>query len=205
MKHKCYNNFSIEGQSTSRPHNGATDQLPNAMVYEQKLHNHVVDVMKCIILCLSFLGLSPFPLFADPISILNLTTVRLVSSPALSMPTGLERRRSLQLVTVLTECRAADTLIGVWCLLNSHLLMPALARAAAHAQSPEKTRCDAECDANPHDLQHLVAHGGVDVVGLECGVEDAGQNAVDASCGCGGGDGEYRRSLIFININVLKL
>ena len=118
---------------------------------------------------------------------LDLAAVRLVRGPALSL---LERGRSLQLVTALAESRAGDTLVGVRRLLDNGLLMTAGARAAAHAEQPEETRCNAEGDTEPHDLQHLVSHGGFDFVVLERGLKDAGQDAVDASCGRCGGDGE---------------
>jgi hypothetical protein len=111
------------------------------------------------------------------------------------MPTGLKSRRSLELVTLLTKRWGRNTLIRIRRLLDHHLLVRALARAAAYAERPEESRGDAEGDADPHDLQHLVTHGGVDVVGLERGVEDAGQDTVDAGCSCSGGDGEERRSL----------
>lgn len=115
------------------------------------------------------------------------------------MPARLESRCSLQLVTTLTERRASNALIRVGRLLDNHLLLPALARAAAHAEQPEQTRCDAKGNAEPHDLQHLVTHGGVDVVGLERSVEDTSQDAVDAGGGCGGGDGEDGRCLNYVS------
>ena len=128
---------------------------------------------------------------------LNLAAVRLVRGPALAL---LERGRSLQLVTALAESRAGDTLVGVRRLLDNGLLMTAGARAAAHAEQPEHTRCDAEGDAEPHNLQHLVAHGGLDFVVLERGVEDAGQDAVDAGCGRCCGDGEDGRCLCGVSL-----
>lgn len=39
---------NIEILSTSDLKNGEMDGFPNAVVYEQKSHNDVVDVMKCI-------------------------------------------------------------------------------------------------------------------------------------------------------------
>ncbi len=126
---------------------------------------------------------------------LNLAAVRLIRSPALAMPAGLERRCSLELVTALAKRGAGDALVCVRSLLGNHLLLPALTGAAAYTEKPEETGGDAESDADPHDLQHLVAHGGVDVVGLEGGVEDASQNTVDTGGGCGGGDREDGRCL----------
>jgi hypothetical protein len=99
------------------------------------------------------------------------------------MSTRLKCRRSLQLVSVLSKRRAANTLIRVRCLLNHHLLVPALARAATHAQCPKQARGYAEGNADPHDLQHLVAHRGFNVVGFERGVKDASEDAVDGSGG----------------------
>lgn len=128
---------------------------------------------------------------------LDLAAVRLVRGPALAL---LERGRSLQLVTALAESRAGDTLVRVRRLLDNGLLMTAGARAAAHAEQPEETRCNAEGDAEPHDLQHLVAHGGFDFVVLECGLEDAGQDAVNAGCGRCGGDGEDGRCLHCVSL-----
>ena len=128
---------------------------------------------------------------------LHLAAVRLVRGPALAL---LERGRSLQLVTALAESRAGDTLVRVRRLLDNGLLMTAGAGAAAYAEQPEETRGNAEGDAKPHDLQHLVAHGGFDFVVLERGLEDAGQDAVDASCGRCGGDGEDGRCLHCVSL-----
>lgn len=80
-------------------------------------------------------------------------------------------------------------------LLENRLLLIALASAATRAEQPEKTRCNAERDTEPEDLQHLVAHRGVNVVGLQSGVEDTGEYAVYCCGGCGGGDGEDTRCL----------
>lgn len=157
------------------------------MIYEQESQKRVVDIVKFHHLS-SLLSNRRSLLLR--IQTLYLTTVRLIGSPTLGMPTRLERRRSLQLMSLLAKGRGRNTLICVRRLLNDHLLMRALARAAAHAECPEQTGGDAEGDTNPHDLQHLVAHRGIDIVGLERGVEDARQDAVDAGCGCGGSDGE---------------
>ena len=142
------------------------------MVYEQEPHKCVVDVMKCREMHrLSSPSLLLPPFFSLPSSppvsscslilclqTLDLTAVRLISRPTLSMPTGLELWLVLQLMTLLSKRRAANTLIRIRRLLDHHFLVRALARAAAHAERPEETRGDAEGHTNPHDLQHLVAH-----------------------------------------------
>jgi hypothetical protein len=123
------------------------------VVYEQESHKRVV---KCITSLL--LPFSPSYSLVLSIHALNLTAVRLIRSPTLRMPTRLERRRSLQLVTLLAKRRGRNALIRIRCLLNNHLLVRALARAAAHAKRPEETGGNAESDTDPHCLQHLVAH-----------------------------------------------
>lgn len=85
-----------------------------------------------------------------------------------------ERGRSLQLMPLLPKRGASNALIRIRRLLDDHFLVPALAGAAAHAEQPEQARGDAEGDAQPEDLQHLVAHGGFDVIGFECCVEYPG-------------------------------
>lgn len=132
---------------------------------------------------------------------LHLTAVRLIRSAALRMASTLECWRSLQLVALLTKGGAANALVRVRRLLNNHLLVPALARATAYTKQPEESGGNAECDAEPHDLEHLVAHGGFDVVGLERSAEHASQDTVDGGGGGGSCDGEDRRGLKMINLN----
>jgi hypothetical protein len=162
------------------------------MVYEQEPPNAAVCREMLRLLNSSILSMALSCTALSNTHSLDLAAVRLVRGPAVAL---LERGRSLQLVTALAESRAGDTLVRVRRLLDNGLLMTAGAGAAAHAEQPEETRCDAEGDAQPHDLQHLVAHGGFDFVVLERGFEDAGQDAVDAGCGCCGGDGEDGRCL----------
>lgn len=164
----------------------------NAMVYEQEPPNAAVcrEMLRLLNSSILSMALSCTALL-NTLS-LDLAAVRLVRGPAVAL---LECGRSLQLVTALAESRAGDTLVGVRRLLDDGLLMTAGAGAAAHAEQPEEARCNAEGDAEPHDLQHLVAHGGFDFVVLERGLEDAGQDAVDAGCGRCGGDGEDGRCL----------
>jgi hypothetical protein len=81
-------------------------------------------------------------------------------------------------------------LICVRRLLDTDLLMRALSAAAAHAREPEDAGREAKRDGEPDDRQHLLAHGGVDVVGLEHGFEDADEDNVDGCSGCRGGDYE---------------
>lgn len=125
------------------------------MVYEQESHKCVMDVVRCI---------TSLPLLSSSCSLelsshaLDLTAVRLISRPTLPMSTGLKLRLVLQLMSLLSKRRTTHTLISIRRLLHNHLLMRALARAAAHAERPEQTRGDAEGDAHPHDLQHLVTH-----------------------------------------------
>lgn len=167
---------------------GQTAQTPWYM--NKKSHTGVVDVVNAS--SASFLHLltlsKPNPhSHKHP---LHLPTVRLIRSPAL--PTRLERRCSLQLVSLLAERRTADALVRVGRLFDNHLLVPTLAGAAAYAEQPEEAGSNAESDAEPHDLQHLVAHRGLDVVRLQRGVEDTGEDAVDTGSGCSGCDGEER-------------
>jgi hypothetical protein len=86
--------------------------------------------------------------------------------------------------------RARDTLICVGRLFDADFLVSALSAAAADAREPEDAGREAESDGEPDDGQHLLAHGGFDVVGFEHGFEDADEYNVDGCCGCGGRDDE---------------
>jgi hypothetical protein len=88
------------------------------------------------------------------------------------------------------ERRASDALVGVGRLLDADFLVGRLAGAAADADEPEEARGEAKGDGEPDDGKHLLAHGGVDVVGFEDGFEDAGEGGVDGCGGRGCGDDE---------------
>jgi hypothetical protein len=88
------------------------------------------------------------------------------------------------------ECRASNTLVCVRCLLDTDLLVRALAAAAAHTQEPEESRSKTKSNREPDDRQHLTAHGGLDVVGLEDRFKDTSENGVDGSRSCGRGNDE---------------
>lgn len=105
-----------------------------------------------------------------------------VSVSRTRIPTMLHTRTLLR-----WESRARNTLIRIRCLLDTDLLVRALAAAAANAQEPKESRCETESEGEPDDRQHLAAHGGLDVVGLEHRFEDACENGVDGSRSCGGG------------------
>jgi hypothetical protein len=94
------------------------------------------------------------------------------------------------MLTLCGERRARNTLIRIRRLFNADLLVRRLAGAAAHAEEPEETGCETKGDGEPDDGEHLAAHGGFDVVGLEHGFEDAGEGGVDGGYGGGGGDDE---------------
>jgi hypothetical protein len=88
------------------------------------------------------------------------------------------------LLAVRRERGTRDALIRIRRLLDTDLLVRRLAAAAAHAEEPEES-------ARHADGQHLAAHGRLDVVGLEHGVEDAGEHDVDRGRGYGGRENEY--------------
>jgi hypothetical protein len=88
------------------------------------------------------------------------------------------------------ECGTRDALVRVRRLLDTDPLVRALSAAAAHAREPEDAGREAESGGEPDDAEHLLAHGGFDVVGLEDGFEDADEDDVDGGCGGCGGDYE---------------
>lgn len=97
----------------------------------------------------------------------------------------------LGLRTVLSrKCGTRNALVCVRRLLDANLLVRALAAAAARAEEPEETGCQAEGDGEPEDRQHLAAERGFNVVRLEHGFEDAGEHGVDGCGGDGGGEDE---------------
>lgn len=56
------------------------------------------------------------------------------------------------------ERRASNTLVRVGRLLDADLLVGRLAAAAADGDEPEEARGEAECDSEPDDGEHLLAH-----------------------------------------------
>jgi hypothetical protein len=88
------------------------------------------------------------------------------------------------------ERRASNTLVCVRCLLDTDLLVRALAAAAAHTQEPEESRRKTESNREPDDREHLAAHGGFDVVRLEDRFKDTSEDGVDGSRSCSRGDDE---------------
>jgi hypothetical protein len=94
--------------------------------------------------------------------------------------------------------RTRHALIRIRRLLHLHLLMRALTAAATCAGEPEDARREAKGGGEPDDGQHLLAHGRVDVVGLEHGFEDADEHDVHGCCGCGGGDKEDCLGLAYL-------
>ena len=83
-------------------------------------------------------------------------------------------------VSTRAKVRACDTLVRVRGLLDDDLLVTRLAAAAAHGDEPEEARADGESDTDPQNGEHLVRHGGLDVVGLEDGMEDTSESAIES-------------------------
>ena len=94
------------------------------------------------------------------------------------------------------ESRGPNPLVRVWCLFHHHLLVATLAAATAHADEPEEAGSDAEGDGEPEDAEHAGAHGGIDVVGFENGLEYAGKGCIDGRCCCGGCESEDSLCLV---------
>lgn len=76
------------------------------------------------------------------------------------------------------ERRARNTLVCIRRLLSADLLVRRLAAAAAHAEQPEEAGRQAECNSEPDDREHLLAHARLDIDVLEGRLEHAGQHAV---------------------------
>jgi hypothetical protein len=90
-----------------------------------------------------------------------------------------------------------NALVRVGCLLDHDLLLVwrRLAGAAAGGNEPEEARGKGEGDTQPEGGEHLLAHGGFDVVGLEDGLEDGDKGGVHGGYGYGGGEEEERLGL----------
>lgn len=88
------------------------------------------------------------------------------------------RRVHLVGVCASTHVRAGNTLVGVWCLFDGNLLLVALSRAAARGEEPKDARSEREGNTEPENGEHLLAHTGIDVIGLENCLEDADERRV---------------------------
>jgi hypothetical protein len=91
---------------------------------------------------------------------------------------------------------ALNGLVGVGSLLGCDALVIAVARvwgaagAAADAEYPEEACGEGEEDGEPGCDVHVAAHGSVDVVWLQGGVECADESAVECGYGNGSSDDE---------------
>jgi hypothetical protein len=84
-------------------------------------------------------------------------------------------RPLLHLVSLLVaKSRGSNPFVRVRGLFYDHLFVTTLATAAAYTDEPEEAGSDAEGDGEPEHTEHAAAHGGVDVVGFEHGLEDGG-------------------------------
>ena len=85
---------------------------------------------------------------------------------------------------------AGNTLVRVRSLFHDDLLLVRAAGAAARGDEPEEARGEGEGNAEPEGREHVLAHGGFDVVGLEDRLEDGDEGGVHGGYGYGGGEEE---------------
>lgn len=89
-----------------------------------------------------------------------------------------------------TEVGRSDALVGVGSLLGGNLLVGRLAGAAADGDEPEEAGGNGEGNTEPENGEHLGAEVGLDLVGLEDGVEDGDEGTVDGGSSSSGTEEE---------------